>query len=362
MATLAAPMATVRAVPQLKRQASMARRALPALCLLLLLCAACAPARMAPGPGPSDPHLQSETIVMDDGLALPLRRWLPPGDSETRAVVIALHGFNDYSKAFESAGTTWAKDGIATYAYDQRGFGAGPGAGLWAGHERLTADLADAAESIAARHPGLPVYLLGDSMGAAVVLVALTGDMPPQDVAGAILVAPAVWGRATMPVYQRAALWLFARVMPWARFSGRGLKIQASDNIEMLRALGRDPLVIKRTRVDAIDGLTDLMSAALEAGPRFDALALLLYGEKDEIVPKEPVFRFWRDLPAEAATRQRQALYAEGWHMLLRDLQAEVVHEDIAAWIAAPDAALPSGADAQARAALQEIEEAAEAR
>ena len=317
---------------------------------------------MAPGPGPSEPQLLSESIVMDDGLELPLRRWLPPAGEATRAVVIALHGFNDYSKAFESPGAAWAKHGIATYAYDQRGFGAGPETGLWAGHERLTADLADAREAIGARHPDLPVFLLGDSMGAAVVLVSLTGTDPPPEVAGAILVAPAVWGRATMPIHQRVALWLTARLIPWARFSGRGLDIQASDNIEMLRALGRDPLIIKRTRVDAIDGLTDLMSAALEAGPRFEARALLLYGEKDEVVPKDPVFRFWRGLPAAAGSRQRQALYAEGWHMLLRDLQAELVHQDIAAWIADPGAALPSGADAQARAALQAVEEAAEAR
>ena len=308
---------------------------------------------MAPGPGPSEPRLAQDSIVMDDGLALPLRAWLPPAGRETEAVVIALHGFNDYSKAFEGPGAAWAERGIATYAYDQRGFGAGPEPGLWAGHLRLGADLADAHEAVAARHPGLPVYLLGDSMGAAVVLVALTAETPPAPVAGAILVAPAVWGRQTMPFYQRAALWLFARLMPWARLSGRGLDIQASDNIEMLRALGRDPLVIKRTRVDAVDGLTHLMTAALEAAPRFETRALLLYGEKDEIVPKAPVFRFWRDLPEAAAERQRQALYAEGWHMLLRDLQAPRVHDDIAAWIADPETALPSGADAEARAALR---------
>src|SRR3546814_5012683 len=90
-------------------------------------------------------------------------------------------------------------------------------------------------------------------MGGAVVVAALAGPQPPE-AAGAILVAPAVWGRSTMPFHQRAALWLSARLFPSARFSGRGLGIQASDNIEMLRALGRDPLFIKETRVDAIHG------------------------------------------------------------------------------------------------------------
>ncbi len=46
-----------------------------------------------------------------------------------------------------------------------------------------------------------------------------------------------------------------------------------SDNIEMLRALGKDPLVIKRTRIDALKGLVDLMSNAETALPAIPAEA-----------------------------------------------------------------------------------------
>lgn len=335
--------------------------------VLLLLLPACAASRIPPGPGPTEPALAEQTIVMDDGMALPLRRWQPhaSGPVEPKAVILALHGFNDYSNAFEDSGAFWAERGIATYAYDQRGFGAGPHAGLWAGTERLTSDLRAAAWLLAARHPGVPLYLLGVSMGGAVLAVALTPvgveDWKqgwPEELRGAILSGPAVWARETMPFYQRATLWVAARVIPWARFTGRDLGIQASDNIEMLRALGRDPLFIKRTRVDAIDGLTDLMSAALKAAPRLTAPALLLYGERDEVVPRGPSFAFWRGLPAlppEADGRgQRRALYPEGWHMMLRDLGADVVRGDIAAWIADPASPLPSGADARAEAALRQ--------
>src|SRR5262249_47536372 len=45
---------------------------------------------------------------------------------EVRAVILALHGFNDYSHAFAMPGPLWAEQGIATYAYDQRGFGGTP--------------------------------------------------------------------------------------------------------------------------------------------------------------------------------------------------------------------------------------------
>ncbi|NIA68041.1 alpha/beta hydrolase [Pelagibius litoralis] len=326
------------------------------LCCLLLALGACAPRLAPPGPGLQNPEspvaqISGDRFVTADGLTLPLRSWEPPADKAPHGVILALHGFNDYSEAFSLPGPALAQAGLLVYAYDQRGFGTAPHTGLWAGIDRLTGDLSDAAALLQERHPDLPLFLLGESMGGAVVLAALAGANPPQ-AEGVILAAPAVWARSTMPFSQRAALWLGARLFPWARFSGSGLGIQASDNIEMLRGLGRDPLFIKKTRVDAIYGLVNLMDAALQAAPSIDQDALLLYGERDEVVPAEPTYALWRSLPPEAAARQRRALYAEGWHMLLRDLQAGVVIDDIAAWTRDRQAPLPSQAEAYAAAAL----------
>ena len=342
----------------MRRPEAAPRRAatllLPAFLLLILT--ACAPRLAPPGPGLSTleldaPALTEDRLVTADGTALPLRHWGPPEGTAAHGVVLALHGFNDYSHAFAEAGPALARSGLLVYAYDQRGFGEAPHRGLWPGVDVLTGDLAGAADLLHRRHPGLPLYLLGESMGGAVILAALAGSDPPA-ADGVILAAPAVWARSTMPLGQRVALWLGARLFPWARFSGRGLGIQASDNIEMLRALGRDPLFIKETRTDAIYGLVNLMDAALAAAPKVEATALLLYGEKDEVVPPEPVVAFWRALPPDATARQRFALYAEGWHMLLRDLQAQTVIDDIAAWTRDPAAPLPSGAEARAAALL----------
>jgi alpha-beta hydrolase superfamily lysophospholipase len=320
--------------------------------VLLLAAAACAPRLAPPGPGPVAPRL--DEIAGDfqarDGTRLPMRAWLPK-EASPKALILALHGFNDYSHAFAAPGLYLAMRDIATFAYDQRGFGKAPHRGLWPGSDVLRADLVDAARTLRARYPGVPLYLLGDSMGGAVVIAAVTGpEVMPVD--GIILAAPAVWARAAMPLPHRVALWIGAHTVPWMDVSGRGLDIQASDNIEMLRALGRDPLVIKETRIDAVHGLVDLMDRALAAAPNLHAPALLLYGEKDEVIPAAPILRLWHDLPAGARENQRRALYANGWHMLLRDLQARVVLDDIAHWIADPRAPLPSGAEAQALARL----------
>jgi acylglycerol lipase len=291
------------------------------------------------------PSFTATSFVTADGQVLPLRKWLPQGD--VKAVIVALHGFNDYSNAFEGPAEAWARRGIATYAYDQRGFGAAPLRGLWPGRAALAADAATAAQILRRLYPRVPLYLLGDSMGGAVAVVAMTGESgtPVPDVDGIILTAPAVWGRATMDLLPRLALWAGVRLAPGLTLTGRGLEKKPSDNIEMLRALARDPLVIKATRVDTIYGLVDLMDAALDSAPHLEIPLLLMYGAKDDIVPKEPVQRFVASLPPECRRRARLAWYENGYHMLLRDLEGPVLIADVASWVLTPTAPLPSSAD-----------------
>lgn len=314
---------------------------------LLLFAAACAPRLSPPGLAIQPPSLSENAFIAADGAELPMRSWLPASGSP-RAVVLALHGFNDYSAFFDEPGTYLAQQGVASFAYDQRGFGKAPNRGRWAGTEAYLDDLRSVSAELRKRHPGAPLYLLGESMGGAVVMVAAASTRPPE-ADGIILAAPAVWARETMPLYQSVALWLAAHTVPWMEMTGKGLNIQASDNIPMLRAMGRDPLVIKRTRVDAIWGLADLMDAAFAAAARLETPALILYGERDEVIPADPFRIMLAKRAPDVRPHQRVAIYKKGWHMLLRDYQAHLVWGDIDAWIGDRTVELPSAADARAR-------------
>ncbi len=332
-------------------------RRLTFLVIAVFTLSACAP-RVAPADAPTNPAVLSESVFnTSDGLTLPVRRWLP-ADNMPKAVVLALHGFNDYSKAFDKVpdapgvGPYLAERGIAVYAYDQRGFGKSPSAGLWQGRAGMVGDAKDFIALLRKTYPGVPVYLLGESMGGAVAIAALA-DSVPGFVDGAILAAPAVWARSTMPVTYRMALWVGVRIMPGFKPSGRGLGYQASDNIEMLRDNGRDPLFIKQTRIDSIYGLSNLMDEALARVGEVQTRTLYLYGAKDEIIPKTPTQEALMTM-AGANRRPQVAFYPEGWHMILRDKQAETVLSDIVAFIQQPNTPLPSRADDQAIMRLQE--------
>jgi acylglycerol lipase len=208
-----------------------------------------------------------EAVLLDDGVWLPLRTWAARLAPANEIVLLALHGQNDSANAFEAPATWLAERGITTYAYDQRGFGQNRHRGSWAGSDRMAADARFMLEETATRHPAAQLYLLGESMGAAVASHMLA-ESPPARIAGVILVAPAVWGRSTMPLYQRLALWLSARAIPWARLTGAGLGRRATDNDQALEALRRDPLTIHGTRVPTIVGLVELMDAAQRGAPQ----------------------------------------------------------------------------------------------
>ena len=314
--------------------------------LLALGAMSCAPVVQPAEPVIRAPELNRNFLIAADGALLPVRHWPPKGAG--KAVVIGLHGFNDYSNAFDAPAKYWAARGIATYAYDQRGFGASPSPGIWAGAPSLVRDAVEMARLARRKHPGIPVYFVGVSMGGAVAILAMKQkEMDKGVVDGAVLVAPAVWGRRHMNALQRGALWFFSHTVPWFPLTGEGLKVKPSDNIAMLRALGRDPLVLKQSRVDSVHGLVDLMDAAFAAAPKLTSPSLVLYGAKDEIVPAGPSFEVLNLMARRKTTRV--AVYGAGYHMLLRGLKAGVVLGDIAAWINDPGSPLPSKADASWR-------------
>lgn len=300
------------------------------LALLCLSLGGCAPRLQKHGVLISEPRLTGDVFWAADGKRLAVERWLPQQGTEARAVIVAAHGFNDYRKAFAIAAPDLAAAGIITIAYDQRGFGEDAQAGIWAGGDVMADDLRALVRAVKASYPELPLYVMGTSMGGAVVLVAMSGPEAPSGIVdGAILLAPAVWGWSTMNPFYKVALMLSAHVAPGWRVSGKNVDVHPSDNYDALVAMARDPLVIKKTRVDAVFGLVELMEDALDSAADVSVPVFVLYGRNDDIIKRKPIRRLRRNLPSNHVYR----LYPNGFHMLLKDLCRASVIRDIRAFV-----------------------------
>ena len=336
-------MAAPRFVPVTTCSAAHHSRAFVCLLwVLAVLCAGCGVAHdMAT---PAQPvraiEARAERIDVAGGVTLPLRRY--PAAAPRKAVLLALHGFNDYSRFIGESARYFARHGIETVAYDQRGFGAASDRGEWSGVEAMAGDFLAVLAGVRREHPGVPVYALGESMGASVIAVALA-RVPQTQLDGAILSTPAVWSRDTMPWYQRLGIWLGARLAPGFTLSSTRFNIAPSDNPAVRAAVVNDPLVIGETRLDHLDALTDLMEAGQRALPRIEHRALLLYGLRDVMMPRAPMIALFERWPVDGGGHFRFALYPAGYHVLMRDRQRQVVWDDVLSWMLKPDAGLPSG-------------------
>jgi alpha-beta hydrolase superfamily lysophospholipase len=298
-----------------------------------LLLGACTPVLEPRGPDIGPARMTDDALEMPDGAVLPYRVW-PSASGAPKAVVLALHGFNDHSRAWEMPAEAWAKRGIATYAYDQRGFGRAPHPGIWSGTDALVADLADALDLVRARAGDAPVFVAGESMGGAIAMAAIARGRL-AGAAGTVLVAPAVRGRSTLTWLERWTLSLLYATVPGIAPTVSAPGFQPSDNIEMLREYSRDPLVLKRTRVDTLKGLFDLMDESLAASARIGGPALVLLGAQDTLVPGRPSAAMLAAMPPAPPADRTVLTYPAGFHMLLRDRQRARVIEDVADWILA---------------------------
>ncbi|HEY4030744.1 MAG TPA: alpha/beta fold hydrolase [Caulobacteraceae bacterium] len=309
--------------------------------------AGCAPVVQHALPKPSGfdgPSFSGDRFVSFDGARLGLKTWMAEGRyaDDPWAVIIGLHGMDDYSNAFHTAGPWWAKQGIATYAYDQRGFGRSPERGVWAGEDLMVSDLRAACALARRMHPKAILAVAGESMGGAVAVAAFASGQPP-DADRVILLSPAVWGFSQQPLPYDAMLWMASHTLPGyvakpPSFLTR--HIWASDNVRELIRMGQDPQMIFGSRFDTLYGLVALMETAWQGMARLEVPTLYTYGAHDQIIPPPAAI--------SAADRLRPpgrtAYYQHGWHLLLRDLQAETVWADAEAFIRDPAGVMPSGA------------------
>lgn len=100
-----------------------------------------------------------------------------PADGQARAILMISHGLAEHSRRYRRFAEAMAASGYHVYAHDHRGHGETTAddapLGRFArrnGIEGIIGDIAAIHEFATSRHPGLPVILLGHSMGGLIAL------------------------------------------------------------------------------------------------------------------------------------------------------------------------------------------------
>ncbi|MDH3293814.1 MAG: alpha/beta hydrolase [Acidimicrobiia bacterium] len=125
---------------------------------------------------------QSSFISAADGTEIVTYAWTDV-TGDPRGVIQIAHGLAEHGERYDRFAQTLNRAGYLAYATDQRGHGATAGGELGdfgaAGFDGLIADLAQLGTRLAADHVGLPVFLLGHSMGSFAAQVLIVDHAAP---------------------------------------------------------------------------------------------------------------------------------------------------------------------------------------
>ncbi len=277
-------------------------------------------AALDPGVG----RLRCGAIKASDGAEIPYRLWLA---KRPRAAILLLHGACDYSGSFDEIAPALARAGFTALAIDQRGFGATITRGSWSGHQRMAQDIADSARFLRVRlQKRLPLFILGESMGGAVAVLA--ASRCSIDPAGLILVSPGAVASLLWSRLFAAAIWMLdlmprTRELVFDRLSGCDLSPSAA-----IRLMG-DPLVLRAIRPEVLCGLLDLSRSVVEEAKRVTAPVLTLVAAKDDILREGCVRRLHENLAGEKSWN----VIENGPHLLLQWQRGHEVLSRARSWI-----------------------------
>lgn len=266
-----------------------------------------------------------ETFDGKGGLKIFLRSWKPAG--APRAVVIICHGVNSHGGQYLWPAGELVKKGHAVFALDLRGRGKSDGERFYVDDVAdYVADLAGVVKIAKARHPGLPVFLLGHSAGG---VVSATYTLDNQaELAGFICESFAF--QVPAPGFALAAIKGLSHFAPRLPV----LKLKNEDFTRdpvALAALNADPLIAHEIQPAAtVAALVRADERLREEFPKITLPVLIMHGTADKATVCEGS-QFFHDTAGSADKTLK--LYKDHFHDLLADTGKEDVMADITAWI-----------------------------
>ena len=276
---------------------------------------------VAPTPRRTESHFTGA-----DGLLLMRRAWLP---ERVERVMVLVHGFAEHSGRYEDMACWFLERGVAVHAYDQRGHGRSGGTRCHVGRfSEFLDDLACLLEIVGEEHPGVPVTLVGHSMGG-LITAAFLADRQPA-------LSSAVTSGATLALgddvsaLRIAASKLLSRLLPRLPVGSPVDPNGLSRDPAVVRDYIQDPLVYRSMTASLATALVDAVSRTAVRAPEVQVPLLMLHGEADPLCRPSGSRSFFQALESPESDL---VVYPELRHEIFNEPEREQVYQDIWDWL-----------------------------
>ena len=262
-----------------------------------------------------------------DGLELRTHMW--PATGPARAHLLLVHGIAEHSGRYPHVAARLASAGIATHAYDQRGFGGSAGVRAYVDRwSQYHDDLEDRLADVRANSGGLPVVLYGHSMGGLIALgYTLDASRPQPDLL--VLSAPAI--DAKVPEWKRVLAAVLSVGVPRFAIANTFPKGGLSSDPAIESAYLADPIAVHRTTARLGASLfneQDRVKKLLASKQPLPVRTYVLHGSDDPIVPE------WASRTLEGRANVTRRVYPALHHETHNEPNGADIVDDTSRWIA----------------------------
>jgi acylglycerol lipase len=277
----------------------------------------------------------TETVQRDSGAPdLLIRHWAAEG--RAWAAMLIVHGIAEHSGRYERTGAGFAAVGINAYAIDLRGNGGSGGRRAFVdGWSDYLDDVEWGLARLRAAATGIPIVLLGHSLGGLVVLDYATSGRPAPDLL--ILSSPAL--DSTIPGWKQVLARALSGIAPTMTIKNELTGDQLSTDPEVGERYFADPLVV---RVTTTRLAAEALGSQVRCRARLAALTiptLVFHGGADTIVPVAA------SEPLAGVPGVQRVVYPDLCHETLNEPSGPEVVADAVGWLreqVAPPASAPT--------------------
>ncbi len=263
--------------------------------------------------------LSKSTDISLDGKrgTILVRRWEP---TDPKRIVVLVHGFGEHSGRYGHVAARLAADGAVVYAPDHHGHGRSDGErGLVDDVEAIVDDVYRVVETAQTEHPGLPVMLLGHSLGGMIATrYVQRGD---HGLSALVLTGPFVGGN---PAFEGL---LAMDPIPDVPIDPAVLSRDPEVGVQY----ATDPLVyhgpISRTSLETLFATVD----AIRTGPTFGSLPTMwIHGEDDALAPLDAARPAIEHLRGD---QLEEIVYPGARHEVLNEINRDEVLDEVARFL-----------------------------
>jgi alpha-beta hydrolase superfamily lysophospholipase len=267
------------------------------------------------------------TFTASDGENIAVQDWHLPEDVRPRGLVLLVHGLGEHAGRYDALAGVLNDWGFAVRGYDQYGHGESDGPrGTLPHANRLLDDLADLVESARVRKPGLPLILLGHSLGGLVAASFVARTLLAVD--ALVLSSPALATRMT-PL-QKFLMAVVPRIAPNLTV-GNGLDPRyLSHDRQVVQAYLNDPRVHDRISGRLARFIEDEAALVRARAGAWKVPTLLMYAGDDRVVDSAGSQAFSGAAPsAYVSARCFDGLY----HEIFNEPGSQPVYDCLRQWL-----------------------------